>query len=98
MDGQALFELTERQKERLVGNIKKELILSRAIADLDKSGCVGVEEEPKAVHTTSSSRPGPSHKPDDPEPQPIEEETSAVIDEIDVDRNILNPDDLGSYK
>lgn len=77
---------------------KKEMILSKAIADLNKSGYAGVEEELKALQPTSPRRPGPSQKPDVPEPQPMEERTSAVTDELDMDHDILNPDDLGTYK
>ena len=83
VDGQALLELTERQKERLVGHVKKEMILSKAIADLKKTSSGGVEEE---VHSNS---------PDVSEP--IEETSSDFTDE-DPDHNILNAEDLRTYK
>lgn len=91
VDGQALLEITEKQLERLIGHLKKEMILSKAIEALKNACSAEVEEDPRPVQPTSP-RPGPSHKPDVPEAQPMEEET-------DSDHNdIVNPDDLGTYK
>lgn len=52
VSGQVLSELTET-KRKACWACQKEMILSKTIADLSKSGTAGVEEELKAVQPIS---------------------------------------------